>query len=154
MRVMQWPIFWYYDFFRFTDMQFLLSCHSFFFRLSAQWHVLGTNLSVYTSPSLSNSDMYRSLPIVSLLLQSSILRRGLPFCFFPFIFSSKITPSITSSLVHSSLKTHLLHKIIPTIDLSYPPDCLHGLRTAQRYVLVLSLSSFSWRVCRIKLAFS
>jgi len=34
------------------------------------------------------------------------------------------------------------------------PDCLHGLRTTQRYVLVLSLSSFSWRVYRTKLASS
>ena len=28
---------------------------------------------------------------------------------------------------------------------------VHGLRTTLRYVLVLSLSSFSWRVCRTKL---
>jgi len=34
------------------------------------------------------------------------------------------------------------------------PDCLHGLRTTLRYVLALLLSSFSWRVCRTKLAFS
>ena len=67
-----------------------------------------------------------------------------------------ITPSITSSLFHSRLKTHLLGcSTIPshhvTIDPLLPtglpsglqPDCLHELRTTQRYFLVLSLSSFS-----------
>ena len=53
-----------------------------------------------------------------------------------------------------------LPQILPTNPpqiLSYPPDCPHALRTAQRFVLVLPLwylSSFSSRVCRTKLAFT
>jgi len=44
---------------------------------------------------------------------------------------------------------------IPTgLPTGFQPDCLHGLCTTQRYVLALPLSSFSWRVCRTKLAFS
>jgi len=45
--------------------------------------------------------------------------------------------------------------LIPTgLPTGLQPDCLHGLRTTLRYVLVLPLSSFSWRVCRTTLAFS
>ena len=76
-----------------------------------------------------------------------------------------ITLSITSSLFHPRLKTHLFNKsfyLFPTINSVLPtglptglqPDCLHGFYTAQRLVLVFSLFSFCWRVCRIKLAFS
>ena len=49
-------------------------------------------------------------------------------------------------------------QILPTVptglSTGLQPDCLHGLRTTLRYVLVLMLSSFSWRVCMTKLAFS
>jgi len=38
----------------------------------------------------------------------------------------------------------------PTGGTGLQLDCLHGLRTTQRYVLVFPLSSFSWRVCRTK----
>ena len=70
-------------------------------------------------------------------------------------------PSITSSLFHSRLKTRLFHKSFPPQIFFYThrtatelqPHCLHGLRTTQRYVLVLSLSSFSWRGCRTKPVF-
>jgi len=41
-------------------------------------------------------------------------------------------------------------QILPTTDplllTGLQPDCLHGLRTTQRYVLVFSSSSFSWRM--------
>jgi len=58
-----------------------------------------------------------------------------------------ITPSITSSLLHSRLKTHLFHTSLSSHHRSSPrllptglqPDCL----TTLRYVLVLPLSSFS-----------
>jgi len=60
--------------------------------------------------------------------------------------------AITSSQFHSRLKTHLFTN--PWQILSYQLDCLHGLRTTLRYVLVLPLSSFSWCMCRTKLDFS
>jgi len=54
-----------------------------------------------------------------------------------------ITPSITSSLFHSRLKTHLFHKSFPPWILSYPPYCpldsnrtAYRLRTTQHFVLV------------------
>ena len=66
---------------------------------------------------------------------------------------SQLTPSITSSLFHSRLKTHLFHK-------SFLPQTSPTHRTAHwtsyhfALCLFLPLSSFSWPVCRTKLAFS
>ena len=70
-----------------------------------------------------------------------------------FITCHTISPSITSSLFHSRLKTHLFYK-------SYPPECPPDFnRTifkdsciAQRFVLAFPLLLFCWRVCRTKLS--
>jgi len=54
----------------------------------------------------------------------------------------KLTCSINPS-------QHRLDHFLPTgLSTGLQPDCLHGLRTTLRYVLVLPLSSFSRRVCR------
>ena len=87
----------------------------------------------YTSPSLWNN-----LPALFRQPRSSSV--------------TTITPSITSSLFHSRLKTHLFHKSFPPYKiLSYPPDCpldfnptafADPYRSAFCYIF-LSLSSFS-----------
>jgi len=53
------------------------------------------------------------------------------------------------NLTCSTNPPHHRSSPIPT---GLQPDYLRGLRTTLRYVLVLPLSYFSWRVCRTKLA--
>ena len=49
----------------------------------------------------------------------------------------------------------IIDPLLPTgLPTELQPDCRLGLRTTLHYVLVLPLSSFTWRVCRTKLAFS
>ena len=57
-----------------------------------------------------------------------------------------VIPDLT--LTGSTNPSH--HRSSPTytgLPTGLQPDCLHGLRTTLRYVLVLPLSSFSRRVC-------
>jgi len=70
---------------------------------------------------------------LSLLLQSSV--------------DLTLSSSLTNSLFHSKLKTHLFHKSFPPQTHLFPPNCFHGLLPrpflqASRFCL-LDLSHFS-----------
>ena len=53
--------------------------------------------------------------------------------------SSPLSPSVAPTLFHSKLETHLFHKTFPPWILSHPPDCLHGIGTAQRLCFSISV---------------
>jgi len=113
-----------------------------------------------SSPSL----VYPHLPLSKSQIALSVMHHSV----FGIIFmphSVNLVHHLSPSSHHPSLPLSSIPpvpQILPTIDPLLPtglstglqPDCLHGLRTTLRYVLVLPLSSFSRRVCRTKLAFS